>query len=166
MRIAWTGPIGKGGGVPGMGLLMLRELLRQGVEVDLYTHRHDFEDSAIEPTPGLRIIERRARWSWDRWYSRTSLTAMFSGTASRSLSYLILDLKLIREHRRRPYDAVYQLSTTELFLLGRMRRVAPPIVVHPCTHAAGELRWHRAEEEYARRVEGRGAHGLARAWLT
>jgi glycosyltransferase involved in cell wall biosynthesis len=166
MRIAWTGPIGRGGGVPGMGLLMLRELLRQGVEVDLYTHRHDFEDLAIEPTPGLRIIERRARWSWDRWYSRTNLTAMFSGTASRSLSYLILDLKLIGEHRRRPYDAVYQLSTTELFLLGRMRRVAPPIVVHPCTHAAGELRWHRAEEEYARRVEGRGAHTLARAWLT
>lgn len=36
MRIAWTGPVGTGGGVPGMGRLLLGELLRQGVEVDLY----------------------------------------------------------------------------------------------------------------------------------
>jgi glycosyltransferase involved in cell wall biosynthesis len=166
MRIAWTGPIGEGGGVPGMGLLMLRELLRQGVEVDVYTPRHAFEPSPIGPTPGLRIIERRAGWGYDRWYSKTKLTAMFTGTASRSLSYVILSIKLLREHRRRPYDAVYQLSTTELFLLGRMRKWAPPIVVHPCTHAAGELRWHRAEERYARQVERGSGHRIARVWLS
>ncbi|MCL2419302.1 MAG: glycosyltransferase family 4 protein [Conexibacteraceae bacterium] len=166
MRIAWTGPIADTGGVAGMGLLILRELLRQGVEVDLYTPRHEFEALPIEPTPGLRVIERRSSWTWGRWYSRTKVRAMFSGTASRSLSYLILNLKLLREHRRRPYDAVYQLSTTELFLLGRMRRWAPPIVVHPCTHAAGELRWHRAEARYALQVEPRSVHMLMRGWLT
>jgi glycosyltransferase involved in cell wall biosynthesis len=149
-----------------MGLLMLRELLCQGVEVDLYTPRHDFEASPIEPTPGLRIIERQAGWSWGKWYSRTKIRAMFSGTASRSISHVILNLKLLREHRRRPYDAVYQLSTTELFLLGRVGRFAPPIVVHPCTHAAGELRWHRAEERYARQVERKSTHSVARGWLT
>jgi glycosyltransferase involved in cell wall biosynthesis len=148
-----------------MGLLMLRELLRQGVEVDLYTPRHDFEASPIEPTPGLRLIERQAGWSWDRWYSRTMIRAMLSGTASRSISYVILNLRLLREHRRRPYDAVYQLSTTELFLLGYLKRFAPPIVVHPCTHAAGELRWHRAEQDYALRSERRGIHMLVRSWL-
>jgi glycosyltransferase involved in cell wall biosynthesis len=148
-----------------MGLLMLRELLRQGVEVDLYTPRHSFEGSPIEPTPGLRIIERKAGWKWDRWYSRTKVGAMFTGTLSRSISHVILDARLLAEHRRRPYDAVYQLSTTELFLLGSMRRWAPPIVVHPCTHAAGELYWHRAEQEYALQVERGAVHRLARGWL-
>jgi glycosyltransferase involved in cell wall biosynthesis len=148
-----------------MGLLLLREMLRQGVEVDLYTPRYEFEALPIEPTPGLRIVGRRSGWSWDRWYSRTKVGAMFSSTASRSVSHLILNLRLLLEHRRRPYDAVYQLSTTELFLLGRLRRWAPPIVVHPCTHAAGELRWHRAEERYALQVERRSVHTLIRAWL-
>jgi glycosyltransferase involved in cell wall biosynthesis len=148
-----------------MGLLLLRELLRQGVEVDLYTPRYAFEPSPIEPTSGLRIFERRSGWRWGRWYSRTKIGAMFTGTASRSISHLILNVKLLREHRRRPYDAVYQLSTSELFLIGRARRWAPPIVVHPCTHAAGELRWHRAEASYALQVERRSAHMLAREWL-
>jgi glycosyltransferase involved in cell wall biosynthesis len=72
---------------------------------------------------------------------------------------------LLIEHRRRPYDAVFQLSQTELFLIGRARRLAPPIIVHPCTHAAGELHWHRAEQSYALRSERRGVHLAMRAML-
>jgi glycosyltransferase involved in cell wall biosynthesis len=149
-----------------MGLLMLRELLDQGVQVDLYAPRYSFEGPAMEDTPGLRIIERRSGWKWGRWYSRTKASAFFSGTASRTISHLLLNIRLLSEHRHNPYDAVYQLSTTELFLLGYLRRIAPPIVVHPCTHAAGELRWHRAEQEYALRVERRSVHRLVRRWLT
>ena len=151
--------------MPAMGRLMLRELLRQGVEVDLYTPRYSFDEPAFEPTPGLRIIERRSGWQWRRWYSRTKIGAHFSGTASRTISYVVLNVKLMREHRRNPYDAVYQLSTTELFLLGYLKRFAPPIVVHPCTHAAGELRWHRAEEAYALQVERPSVHRVVRRWL-
>jgi hypothetical protein len=51
-------------------------------------------------------------------------------------------------------------------LLGRVGRLAPLIVVHPCTHAAGELRWHRAERAYALRAERRGPHFLMRALMT
>lgn len=166
MRIAWTGPVADTGGVPGMGLLMLRELLRQGVEVDVYLPKYAFEDSPIEPTPGLRLIEQRSGWSWGRWYSRTPIRALFSGLVDRTRNNVLLSVRLLREHRRRPYDAVYQLSTTELFLLGRVGRRAPPIVVHPCTHAAGELRWHRAEQDYALEVENPLIHALARALLT
>jgi glycosyltransferase involved in cell wall biosynthesis len=151
--------------VPAMGLLMLRELLRQGVEVDVYMPSYEFEALPIEPAPGLRIIERRSGWKWGRWYSRTKAGALFSGTASRTVSHLILNVRLLLEHRRRPYDAVYQLSTTELFLLGYLKRFAPPIVVHPCTHAAGELRWHRAEQKYALQVEPRSLHMVMRAWM-
>jgi glycosyltransferase involved in cell wall biosynthesis len=149
-----------------MGLLMLRELLRQGVQVDLYLPTYEWQPAPIEPTPGLRVIERRSRWRWQRWYSRTKPGALFSGLASRSLSSVLLSIRLLIEHRRKPYDAVYQLSQTELFLLGRVRRLAPPIVVHPCTHAAGELRWHRAEAPYALRSERRSVHLAIRAWLT
>ncbi len=165
MRIAWTGPVGEGGGVPAMGVLMLVELLRQGVEVDLYLPTYSFAPPPVEPMPGLRIIERRSRWEWGRWYSRTKPGALFSGVASRTLSQVILNLRLMHEHRCCPYDAVYQLSTTELFLLGWLRPFAPPIVVHPCTHVAGELRWHRAEQEYALQSERRTFHMVMRGWL-
>jgi glycosyltransferase involved in cell wall biosynthesis len=164
MRIAWTGPVGKVGGVPGMGLLMVRELVAEGVEVDLYLPTYDGIPAPIGPTLGLRVIERRSRWRWGRWYSRTKPRALFSGAASRALSSVLLSTRLLIEHRRRPYDAVYQLSQTELFLLGRVGRLAPPIVVHPCTHAAGELRWHRAEQDYALRSERRSVHFVMRAW--
>ena len=166
MRIAWTGPVGDGGGVPGMGLLMLRELVRQGVEVDLYlVETGDGVPESIKPTPGLRVIVLRSGWRWDRWYSRTQPRALFTGLAVRSLGGVLLSVRLVIEHRRNPYDAVYQLSQTELFLLGRLRRFAPPIIVHPCTHAAGELRWHRAEEAYALKSERRSVHMLMRALL-
>jgi glycosyltransferase involved in cell wall biosynthesis len=165
MRIAWTGPVGNTGGVPGMGLLMLRELLRQGVEVDLYRMTHDWEVPPIERAPGLRVIAQRSSWSWGRWYSATKPGALFTGLAARTLSSILLSIRLLIEHRHKPYDAVYQLSQTELFLLGRAGGFAPPIVVHPCTHAAGELRWHRAESAYALRSERRTVHMIMRAWL-
>ena len=166
MRIAWTGPVGRIGGVPGMGMLLLRELLRQGIEVDLYLATDSTVPPPVEPMPGLRVIMRRSRWQWGRWYSRAKPLALLSSLAVRSLSTALLSVRLLREHRRRPYDAVYQLSQTELFLLGRVRRLAPPIVVHPCTHVAGELRWHRAEQDYALRSERRGPHFLMRALMT
>jgi len=147
-------------------MLMLRELLRQGVEVDVYLATDSTVPPPVEPMPGLRVIMRRSRWQWGRWYSRTKPLALFSSLAVRSLGTALLSVRLLREHRRRPYDAVYQLSQTELFLLGRAGRLAPPIVVHPCTHAAGELRWHRSEQDYALRSERRGAHFAMRALMT
>lgn len=166
MRIAWTGPVGTGGGVPGMGTLMLTELVRQGVEVDVYLTADETPLPSLESTPGLRMIVRRSGWRWGRWYSSTKATALFSGLAVRTLGTVLLNVRLVIEHRRRPYDAIYQLSQTELFLLGRLRHFLPPIVVHPCVHAAGELRWHRRESRYALRAERHSVHLLMRALLT
>ncbi len=167
MRIAWTGAIGEGGGVPGMGILMVRELLRQNVEVDLYLGTIDERPPAeLLGIPGLRIIIRRSGWRWNRWYSRSAPTAFFTSLMARSVNGVLLSCRLLIEHRRHSYDAVFQLSQIELFLLGRLRRWAPPVVVHPCSHAAGELRWHRAEQEYALVSERRATHFCVRAWLT
>jgi glycosyltransferase involved in cell wall biosynthesis len=165
MRIAWTGPVGDTGGVPGMGKLMVEELVRQGVEVDVYMPLVGADTPALEPSPRPRIIARRSRWQWGRWYSRTKPAALITGLAARSFTNVLLTIRLLIEHRRRRYDAVYQLSQTELFLLGRLRRWAPPIVVHPCVHAAGELRWHRLESAYALQAERRSVHLLMRAIL-
>lgn len=165
MRIAWTGPIANGGGGPAMGTLMLKELLRQHVEVDLYLTRYESELLPIDPAPGLRIIARKSRWQSDRWYSRTEAQKLFTALAVRSLNSALLSIRLVIEHRRNPYDAVYQWSQPELFLLGRLRRYGPPIVSHPGTHAAGELRWHRAEQAYALRSERRSVHMVMRGWL-
>jgi glycosyltransferase involved in cell wall biosynthesis len=167
LRIAWTGPVSaRGGGVPSMGMLMLRELLRQGVEVDLYLNCDRAPAPPIPAMAGLRLIVRRTPWQWNRWYSRTPAVAMVSSLASRSVNGVLLSVRLLIEHRRNPYDAVFQLSQIELFLLGRARRAAPPIVVHPCSHAAGELRWHRREQSLALRSESRAVHFAVRAWLT
>ena len=149
-----------------MGAVMLRELVRQGVEVDVYLATDAATPPpALEPGPGLRLVVRRSGWRWGRWYSRTKATALFTGLAVRAVGTVLLTLRLVIEHRRRPYDAVYQLSQTELFLLGRLRRLLPPIVVHPCVHAAGELRWHRLESDYARRSERRSIHLVMRGLL-
>lgn len=166
VRIAWTGAIGEGGGVPGMGMLMLRELLRRGVSVDLYLYTHGPLPVSLAGLPGLRIITRRSAWRWGAWYSRNPTLALFSSLLSRSISSILLSVRLLIEHRRHPYHALFQLSQMELFLLGRLRRWAPPIVVHPCSHAFGELRWHRAEQAYALESEKRRVHFSVRAWLT
>jgi glycosyltransferase involved in cell wall biosynthesis len=149
-----------------MGLLMLRELLRQGAEVDVFLQGGADGELPFPAIPGLRVIVRRSGWRWGRWYSRTKTLAQFTGLAARSANGILLSVRLLIEHRRRPYDAVFQLSQTELFLLGRLRRLAPPIVVHPCSHAAGELRWHRLEQAYALRSEPRSVHFAIRALLT
>jgi glycosyltransferase involved in cell wall biosynthesis len=146
-------------------MLMLKELLRQGVEVDLYLATDRTVPVPIEEMPRLRIIMHRSQWQWGKWYSRTKARALFTSLASRSVSSVLLSIRLLIENRRNPYDAVFQLSQTELFLLGRVGRLAPPIVVHPCSHAAGELRWHRREQAYALKSERRSAHFVMRVWL-
>lgn len=144
---------------------MLRELARQGVQVDLYLNCDRAPAPPIPALPGLRIIVRRTGWRWNRWYSRNPGLALATSLASRALNGILLSVRLLIEHRRIPYDAVFQLSQVELFLLGRVPRMAPPIVVHPCSHAAGELRWHRLEQDYALESERRAVHFAIRAWL-
>lgn len=148
-----------------MGRLMLDELLRQGVEVDVFLATDGTRPLPVSSGPSLRVIALNSGWQWGRWYSSSKPAAFVSSLLSRSAISTALSLRLLLEHRRRSYDAVFQLSQTELFLLGWARRYAPPIVVHPCTHAAGELRWHRAEQSYALRSERRPIHMAMRAIL-
>lgn len=166
MRIAWFGPAKDDGGVPGMGALLLEGILDQGVDVDLYT-TDTMTDLArsVRDRPNLRLIRTDMNWQWGRWYSRKPYRAFVSGTIARTKAYGRLCDLLIEHNSRQRYDCIFQLSQTELFKLGRMSAQLPPIIVYPCVHSAGELRWHRRESAYALQSEGTALHYLTRMVL-
>jgi glycosyltransferase involved in cell wall biosynthesis len=166
VRIAWLGPAKDDGGVPGMGALLLEGALDAGADIDLYT-TDTMDDLArgVQNRPNLHLVRTDTNWEWDRWYSRKPYRAFISGTYLRTRAYKRLTHMLIERNARQPYDCIFQLSQTELFELGKHRESLPPIVVYPCVHAAGELRWHRRESAYALQSEKAPMHYLTRAIL-
>jgi glycosyltransferase involved in cell wall biosynthesis len=167
MRIAWLGPVGEGGGGPGLGALLLECVLRQGIHVEFYTtSTREQLPEPLQKYDNLAIAHVRNPWQWGRWYSRTPFRSFISGTIARSLAYNRLAKELIRRNRHQPYDCIFQWSFTELFALGRHLDELPPLIVYPGVHAAGELRWHRRESAYARKSENALKHYVVRTYLT
>jgi glycosyltransferase involved in cell wall biosynthesis len=166
LRVAWFGSVGTAGGGVGAGTLLLSSLAERGVEVDV------FYAGAVEDFPGdlaarpnVHVVARDPGWRYDRWYSREPMLAFVTSMALRVRAHLRLLRAFAARHRAAPYDVAFQWSQLELLLpRGRIARL-PPLVVHPCTHAAGELRWHRRESAYALGSEGRLRHYLTRAYL-
>lgn len=150
-----------------MGAILLEGLLMQGVHVDVYTsERVDELANSVRNHPSLTLVRTEPRWEWGRWYSRWPFLAFLSGTWARTRAHRRLCLMLLQHHRRDPYDCVFQLSQMELFTLGKYLQELPPIVVYPCTHAAGELRWHRRESAFALQSESMLMHYVTRLVLT
>jgi glycosyltransferase involved in cell wall biosynthesis len=94
-------------------------------------------------------------WKWDRWYSRNPFVAFIAGLAVRGVGQQRLARSVVERHRACPYDVVYQFSNIEMPGLVQRRAQLPPIVLHPETHVAGELRWYRREVDLRRRCEPR-----------
>lgn len=163
-RIAWLGPVGDFG-VPGAGKLLLRSLLDSGVAVDLY-HPGEAGDlpDVILAHPGVEVRAVPNRWRWDQWYSRNRVMSFISSLGARAFAHRALMRKLGDHARAVGYDAIFQYSQSESFGSGRTAPL-PPRLVHPCSHAAGELRWHRHESKYARGSENFLAHYLVRTIL-
>jgi glycosyltransferase involved in cell wall biosynthesis len=169
VRVAWTGAwVGdiERGSVAVLAGHLLMGMLERGVEVDFYlTGSGDELPEQFLRHKNLRVIDAPVRWSEGRLYSKTFATAFLSSLVARAITQLKLSLRLVRNHRRRPYDCVFQFSQTELLLLGPLARWLPPIVVHPSTTAAAELEWHKRESAYARRYESFWEHYLVRVYL-
>jgi glycosyltransferase involved in cell wall biosynthesis len=165
MKIAWLGPVGAGGGVSGMGALLLEGVLQQGIDVDYY---YSFEEvpEQLRQYDNLSLISTPRQWEWYRWYSSAPFTAFLSSTVARTRAYDRLCDLLLQHHSTAPYDLIFQLSQTELFKIGQNLQQLPPVVIYPCVHAAGELRWHRRESAYALQSESFLKHYLVRAFLT
>jgi glycosyltransferase involved in cell wall biosynthesis len=143
LNIAWLGPVpNERGGVPYMALQLLEALPAAGASVDAFWSSPGADvPERLRDVPGLEVVQKDPGWRYDRWYSRTDATKMLTGLPARALGQTLLTREIVRRHAARPYDVLYQFSQTELLALRAVRRGLPPIVLHPETHAAGELRW-------------------------
>jgi glycosyltransferase involved in cell wall biosynthesis len=155
LRIAWLGPApGGDGGVPGVNSELLDGLGSLGHRIDC------FFPSTGQPLPP-RLLGRdnltfnwgTAEWHWDRWYSRTRIAAFASGMVARALASVRLRRQIIRRHRADPYDVVYQFSSIESLAVPAALTRRVPLVIHPETHSAGELRGLIAERRQALRCQ-------------
>jgi glycosyltransferase involved in cell wall biosynthesis len=167
LRIAWLGPTPTTeSGATYAATQVLLGLAAQGATVDAYVPAPEEElPDVLRSNPRLKWTCRPGWWRWGRWYSRTTSRAFVSGLVARTLRQRELVREIRRRHRDSPYDVLYQFSTVELVGLRRLADQLPPIVVHPGTHAAGELRWHKAERHLAGRIEPKWRRALAGALL-
>lgn len=171
LRVAWVGGAGSGGGVGGYGRDLLRGLLRLQQDVTIFTGdeptgQHALLDADAAAGGGTLAIEHQPTWwTWDRWYSRHPMATFTSSLVARSQVHRALVSRLVEAHRQRPFDVVVQFSQFELLSMGKRLDALPPVVLLPCVHAAGELRWHRAESAIARQSERWWSHAGVRANL-
>lgn len=157
LRIAWVGPgPGEDGGASGLLTDLLGGLARRGHRIDCFLPGRERPlPPRIEGTDNLTFVWGTSSWQWDRWYSRTKISAFASGMASRVLASLQLRRVLARRHRDEPYDLIYQYSTIEnLAVPSRLARTLP-VVIHPGTHVAGELRSLLAERRLSWQSQSR-----------
>lgn len=163
MRIAWLGPLAHDGGVPAMGRLLMLGLLNQGVEIDYFSDQADGKVvSLLEDSVLLQTNQIESWWKWGKWYSRHPFLAFISSTVARTQGHRSLCNLIIEKHASRKYDCIFQFSQFELFGLSKHFAELPPVVVYPCVHTAGELKWHRKESAYALRSESKSTHYITR----
>jgi glycosyltransferase involved in cell wall biosynthesis len=129
----------------------LLALCERGVRIDCFVPAvRDEIPAVLRERPEMTFVHVESWWRWGRWYSRSPLPSMLSGLLARSMAQWKLAAWIARRHADDPYDVVYQFAQVELLGLGALRRRLPPIMLHPGTHSAGELRWHRREGALAR----------------
>ncbi|MCW3030875.1 MAG: hypothetical protein JWM66_1008, partial [Solirubrobacterales bacterium] len=157
LRIAWLGGgPAESGGAPGVVTELLEGLSARGHEIDCFlpgTARH--VPAQLQARQNLTFISGTNPWRWDRWYSRTNITTFASGMLARALSAARLRREIVRRHRRRPYDLIFQNQTIESLGVPRSLIGSVPLVVRPDTHQAGELRWLLRERSIAFRCQPR-----------
>ncbi|HLM86881.1 MAG TPA: glycosyltransferase family 4 protein [Solirubrobacteraceae bacterium] len=155
LRIAWLGPVPGGeSGVRGAAAELLFGLAQLGHRIDC------FFPSAGHPVPQelaehqqLTFVWGTSVWKWNRWYSRTKLGAFASGLLARARAGMRLRREIIRRHELEPYDLIYQFSSIETPAVPSSLTRSLPLVIHPETHIAGELRWLIAERRLALRCQ-------------
>jgi glycosyltransferase involved in cell wall biosynthesis len=157
LRIAWVGALPSAretGGVPGVAADLLEGLTARGHQIDCFAPGAAPKlPERLQGNERIVLVAGRSTWRWDRWYSRTKATAFLSGMAARALGLLALRRELGRRHREHPYDVIYQFSAIETLAVPGPLARATPLVIHPETHAAGELRFLLRERRLAWRCQ-------------
>ncbi len=158
LRAAWLGPTPTNqSGSAYAATQTLLALADQGVQIDAYlTGDTEAVPEAVLAHPAVRIVCVPTWWAWGRWYSRTRLVALLSGLTARAQGQFRLVQLIASRHESEPYDVVYQFAQLELLGLRWWRARLPPVIVHPGTHARGELRWLLRERRLAARARDTG----------
>lgn len=155
------------GGATGVGRQLLAELSRMGVEVDCFFSGGEHElPEVLKQEKNLRFFCQSSHWEWNKWYSRNNYMAFVTGQMANLRAEVKLAETLVEQHKKKPYDLVYQFSHIEMHALLKFKRELPPIVLHPSVHAAGELKWHRKEAHLSRTSERFLVRMLVRLLLT
>jgi glycosyltransferase involved in cell wall biosynthesis len=157
LHIAWLGPApGEDGGVPGVATELLDGLARLGNRIDCFFPSSGQKLPArLSGNENLTFNWGTSEWKWDRWYSRTRIAAFASGMVARGFASLRLRRQIVRRHREDPYDVIYQFSSIESLAVPSGLTRAVPLVIHPETHSAGELRSLIAERRLSLRCQSR-----------
>jgi glycosyltransferase involved in cell wall biosynthesis len=163
LHIAWIGfaPT-ETGGVPGVATDLLHGLASRGHRIDCFFVG---EEHGLPPRlDGLQTITYvwgRSGWKPNRWYSRTRLTGLATHLLARAVGSLRLRGEVARRHRRDPYDVTYQFANVENLALPAAVRRSVPLVMHPETHSAGELRFLIAERKLSFRSQPKYTFAVA-----
>jgi glycosyltransferase involved in cell wall biosynthesis len=146
LRIAWLGPYPGDSGVTGVATELLAGLASRGHTIDYFARASE------KPVPprlaeldSLTFVWGTLSWQWNRWYSRGRLPAFITGLIAQGLATVRLRRAIARRHRLEPYDIIYQFSSIETLAVSARVAREIPLVIHPETHIAGELRFFIAE---------------------
>jgi glycosyltransferase involved in cell wall biosynthesis len=181
LRIAWLGPAPGGySGVRGVAAELLSGLARHGHRIDCFfpaaegqSPVHTAGDEQVTFGEGnlafgenVTFVWGTSRWQWNRWYSRGKVAAFASGMLARTVASLRLRRAIARRHRVQPYDLIYQFSSIETPGIPASVARAVPVVIHPETHAAGELSWLIAERRLCLRCQPPYVFAIAAAMMS
>jgi glycosyltransferase involved in cell wall biosynthesis len=113
----------------------------------------------------LCFVWGTSKWRWHGWYNKSRIGVAVTWLLANAMSSVRMRREVLRRHRAHPYDLVYQFSSIEgLGVPARLRR-AIPLVVHPETHSAGELRFLIAERRLSMGSQPRYAYAIALATM-
>jgi glycosyltransferase involved in cell wall biosynthesis len=158
LHIAWlgAGPSAKEtGGVPGVAGDLLEGLTALGHRIDCFLPAAEGRElpERLSSRANLRFVRGTSGWRRDRWYSRGRMGIFLSGLVSRGLASVRLRREVLRNHHEDPYDVIYQFSNIESLAMPARLRGEVPLVIHPETHIAGELRFLLREWRLSLRCE-------------
>ena len=157
LHIAWLGtaPLAREtGGVAGVAADLQEGLAKLGHRIDCFVPGSERDVlPRIAEQPNVTIIWGTAAWRWNRWYSSTRITAFASGLLARGVGSVRQRRAVAQCHAQQPYDVIYQFSSIESLSMPRRIRRSVPLVIHPETHMAGELRWLMAERRLSLRSQ-------------
>jgi glycosyltransferase involved in cell wall biosynthesis len=140
--------------VPGVATELLLGLAGLGHQIDCYLSGGERPlPDRLADADGVTFHWGTGKWRWNRWYNRTKIGTFVAGLWTRALGSFRLRQGLARRHALAPYDVIYQFSSIEALAMPASLRATVPLVIHPETHIAGELRFLLSERELALRCE-------------